>query len=213
MDRVTGAVADLLTLADPADGTLAEGRDTPQVRALIDSARAGNREAFGDLVTLHQRAVVRTALAALGSREDAEDAAQDAFVVAWQKLDGFRGDASFRTWLLTIVWRKSLDRRRKRQIWWNRTATMASTNEVDPFDAIAGALPDPERHALSRDMARRVAEGIAALSPKLKDTLLLASSGEHTYDEIGRLLGVPLGTVKWRVAEARRLVLAHVNDR
>jgi RNA polymerase sigma-70 factor (ECF subfamily) len=213
MDRVTGAVADLLTLADPADGTLAEGRDTPQVRALIEAARAGNREAFGDLVTLHQRAIVRTALAALGSREDAEDAAQDAFVVAWQKLDGFRGDASFRTWLLTVVWRKALDRRRKRQLWWNRTAAAVSTSDVDPLDAIAGALPDPERTALSRDLARHVAAAIGALRPKLKDTLLLAASGDHTYDEIATMLGIPLGTVKWRVAEARRLVLARVHDR
>ena len=67
-----------------------------------EAARAGSHEAFGELVTLHERMVFRVALAALGNREDALDAAQDAFVVAWRRLGGFRGDAAFRTWLLTI---------------------------------------------------------------------------------------------------------------
>ena len=59
---------------------------------------------------------------------------------------------------------------------------------------------------LASDAARRVREDIRALSPKLRDTLLLAASGEYSYDEIAAMLGIPLGTVKWRVAEARRLV-------
>jgi len=208
---VTAAVANLLTSAGPHDASVAEGRETPQVRALVEAARAGDREAFGDLVTLHQRVVYRTALAALGTPEDAEDATQEAFVVAWQKLPGFRGDAMFRTWLLTIVWRKALDRRRQRRAWWQRTQS-ARTTAFDPLDLLPVDSPDPERAALSRDMAERVRDEIVRLSPKLKDTLLLASSGEHTYEEIARLLGVPLGTVKWRVAEARRLVLERLND-
>ena len=81
------------------------------------AARTGGQAAFGDLVTMHQRVVFRTAMAALGPREDAEDAAQEAFVVAWRKLRGFRGDSTFRTWLLTIAWRKALDKRRKRLLW------------------------------------------------------------------------------------------------
>jgi RNA polymerase sigma-70 factor (ECF subfamily) len=208
---VTAAVADLLRIAGPADDTLTEGRETPQLRALLEAAKAGDREAFGDLVILHQRVVMRAALAALGAREDAEDATQEAFVIAWQKLPGFRGDSLFRTWLLTIVWRKALDRRRQRRVWWSRTQPTRPDAQFDPLDALAGDAPDPERTALSRDMAERVRDEILKLSPKLKDTLLLAASGEHTYTEIAAMLGVPLGTVKWRVAEARRLVLEQIN--
>jgi RNA polymerase sigma-70 factor (ECF subfamily) len=130
--------------------------------------------------------------------------------VAWQKLPGFRADATFRTWLLTIVWRKALDRRRQRRLWWQRTESQRSS-PVDPLDILTGAEPDPERSAVSRDMAERVRAMIVDLSPKLRDTLLLAASGEHTYDEIATLLGIPLGTVKWRVAEARRLVLERLH--
>jgi RNA polymerase sigma-70 factor (ECF subfamily) len=146
-------------------------------------------------------------------REDAEDAAQETFVVAWQKLGGFRGEATFRTWLLTIAWRKALDRRRQRQTLWSRlrSATSKSAAEdVDPLDTLAGREADPERAALASDLARRVRTAITGLSPKLRDTLLLAATGEHTYEEIAAVLGIPLGTVKWRVAEARRLVNQHV---
>jgi RNA polymerase sigma-70 factor (ECF subfamily) len=207
---VTALVADLLTIADSAPRPAAESRETPQVQALLAAAQTGDREAFGDLVTLHERIVFRTALAALGRAEDAQDAAQDAFVVAWQKLGGFRGESSFRTWLLTIVWRKALDRRRRRSLWWNRTLTPAATVDVDPLDSVTTSSPDPERTAIARDVAARVREEIAGLTPKLKDTLLLAASGEHSYEEIATIVGAPIGTVKWRVAEARRLVTKRI---
>lgn len=209
---VTAIVADLLTIADPVSRPVAESRETPQVQALLAAAQTGDREAFGDLVTLHERVVFRTALAALGRAEDAQDAAQDAFVVAWQKLGGFRGESSFRTWLLTIVWRKALDRRRKRRLWWNRTVAPAADVDTDPLDAVSTSSPDPERTAIARDVAARVREEIAGLTPKLKDTLLLAASGEHSYEEIATILGAPLGTVKWRVAEARRLVTKRIEN-
>ena len=60
-------------------------------------------------------------MAALGSHAEAEDAAQDAFVLAWRRLDSFRGDASFRTWLLTIAWHQAINRRRTLVRWWKRT--------------------------------------------------------------------------------------------
>jgi RNA polymerase sigma-70 factor (ECF subfamily) len=211
---VTAAFADLLTIADPAgDVTPIEGRDAPQVRALVEAARAGSQAAFGELVTLYERVAFRTALTALRSREDAEDATQEAFVVAWQKLAGFRGDATFRTWILTIVWRKALDKRRARRLWWFRTARARAVTDVDPIDQLVALPADPERAAVARDLTRRVRDQVTRLSPKLRDTLLLTASGEHSYGEIAAMLAVPVGTVKWRVAEARRLLRHKLDDR
>src|SRR5262245_60827335 len=106
---VTAIAADLLNVL-PADACPAESRGSAAVEGAVAAARAVARVAVGALVTLHERIVRRTALAALGEREDAEDVTQEAFLVAWQKLPGFRGDSKFRTWLLTITWRKALDR-------------------------------------------------------------------------------------------------------
>ncbi len=183
--------------------------DTPQVRAWIAAAQAGDRAAFDALVGLYYRAVYRTAMAALQRSEDAEDATQDAFVLAWRKIGGFRGDSSFKTWLLTIVWRQALDRRKARDGWWRRKQTPVATDDSewnDGLDRIATSDADPERLAGARGRLMQVRHAIAGLSPKLRDTLLLACSGEYGYDEIATMLGVPLGTVKWRVAEARRLL-------
>jgi RNA polymerase sigma-70 factor (ECF subfamily) len=189
--------------------------DRPEVRALVAAAREGDREAFEELVSLHYRSVFRTAMAALQRREDAEDVTQDAFVLAWRKVAGFRGDSSFKTWLLTIVWRQALDKRRSRSAWWQRTSAGRSgqgrADEPgkpgdDEIDRLASVDADPERVADARHRVKQVRALIADLTPKLRDTLLLAASGEYGYDEIAAMLGVPLGTVKWRVAEARRII-------
>ena len=213
---MTGSIAD--PLSRPLDDTALPGletrafpRESADVQAWIALARAGDQGAFGRLIDEYRRIVFRTALAALGHREDAEDAAQEAFLLAWRKLDGFRGDSSFRTWLLTIVWRKALDRRRARLLWWKRTVA-TGREDFSPLDDLAGPEAGPEQAAVARDHARHVRRAIATLSPTLRDTLLLAASGEYTYDEIATLLGKPLGTIKWRVAEARRIVAAKVDS-
>lgn len=203
---VTAVVADFLRAAPLAEIPVSEGRDPARVTALLDAARAGSQDAFGELVTLHERMVLRAALAALGNRDDALDAAQDAFVVAWRKLGGFRGESAFRTWLLTITWRKALDRRRARMISWRRTVTTGAEAETHPLDDLAGSDADPERATVARDLARRCRREIDRLSPKLRDALLLAATGDYSYTEIAAMLNVPLGTVKWRVSEARRII-------
>jgi RNA polymerase sigma-70 factor, ECF subfamily len=213
---VTAFVANTLDLTPPRPAGTGTDTDRPgdresaEVRGLLDRARTGDQAAFGHLIDLHKRAVYRTALAALGRPEDAEDAAQEAFLQAWRHLGGFRGEAAFRTWLLTIAWRKALDRRRARLLWWKRAA--AAPEDRDLLADLTNGDPDPERSTLARDQARRVQREIARLSPRLRDTLLLAASGEHTYEDIAAMLGAPVGTVKWRVSEARRIITLRMDS-
>jgi RNA polymerase sigma-70 factor (ECF subfamily) len=200
---VTCAITELLIIgADDRAQPTCRG-DEPRVRALVTAAQNGHREAFGELVSLHERVVFRTALAAVRTREDAEDVTQEAFVAAWRKLHRFRGESTFRTWILRIVWRKAIDRRRLRRLWWQRTQAHA---EHDGAGTEQLGAPDasPEQRAIARDLERRTRKAIDGLSPKLRDALLLAASGEYTYEEIGATLDAPVGTIKWRVAEARK---------
>jgi RNA polymerase sigma-70 factor (ECF subfamily) len=169
---------------------------------LVLLARQGQLDAFDQLVTRHQAAAYRTALAALRNPHDAEEAAQDAFLRAWSRLGRFRGDASFRTWLLTIVWNCALSRRRSVVRWWRRHTAL---NDA------AGVAADTGRGETSnREMLRHAAVAIERLTPKLRDALLLAQSGEYDYATIAGMLGTPVGTVKWRVSEARRKVRAQL---
>lgn len=174
---------------------------------LVARAREGDAAAFGMLVDRHRTAVYRAARAALGSHADAEDAAQDAFLLAYQRLDSFRGAASFKTWLLTIAWHEAINRRRSlTRVWRRHVDRQPDEDGPDLMANVAAGGPTPEQAAAHEDLRRGIRTAINALSPKLRDVLLLAQSGEHTYEEIGAMLGAPTGTIKWRVSEARRKV-------
>jgi RNA polymerase sigma-70 factor (ECF subfamily) len=178
---------------------------------LVARARGGDTAAFGELVDRHRAAVYRAARAALASHADAEDAAQEAFLMAYQRLGSFRGDASFKTWLLTIAWHQAINRRRSVNRWWRRIAATDPSDSVNDIPLAPGS--SPEQQAVDDELRRHVAAEIRALKPKLRDALLLAQAGEYTYEEIGTMLGAPLGTIKWRVSEARRVVKQRLKDR
>ena len=166
---------------------------------LVLLARQGDPDAFDQLVVRHQSAVYRAALAALRVREDAEEVAQDTFIRAWNALGRFRGDSSFRTWLLRIAWNRAISKRRGIAGWLRRATPIADVTEP-------AAPGDQHASVNNAELQAHAVRAIQALSPKLRDALLLVQSGEYQYDEIARMLGIPAGTVKWRVSEARRKV-------
>lgn len=174
-----------------------EGVTDPE---LVERARQGDTAAFGELVDRHRTPVLRAALAAMGSRDEAEEVAQEAFVAAFRSLNGFRGEAAFRTWVVAIAWRKALTRRRSLRSLMRRVA--------DPPDDRGWDLPDPgrsqEQAVIDQDLRAALGQLVRGLSPKLRDALLLAAAGDYTMDEIALVLDIPSGTVKWRIAEARR---------
>jgi RNA polymerase sigma-70 factor (ECF subfamily) len=177
---------------------------------LVRLAQAGDVEAFGELVERNRRAVFRAALACVGSAAEADDVAQEAFVTAYRKLGTFRGEAQFRTWLLSITWRKAIDRRKSISRWLRLAVNPGRDDpEEDSFDQmerIASPHRSQEDTVVDEELQRNVTRLIGTLPKKLRDALLLAGTGEHTYEQISKMLGAPLGTVKWRVSEARRLL-------
>lgn len=174
---------------------------------LIDRARDGDTAAFGELVDRHRSAVVRATRAALETPDEADDVAQEAFVAAWRGLATFRGEASFRTWVLTIAWRLATSRRRARaHRWWSvlSRASNAGRSESGSVD-VASPAASHEQVLLDREFAEAVRAAVHSLKPRLRDPLVLAASGEYSMEEIATMLGAPVGTIKWRVSEARRL--------
>jgi RNA polymerase sigma-70 factor (ECF subfamily) len=177
---------------------------------LVERAREGDSDAFGVLVERHHRAALRAAVAALGAADEADDAVQEAWIAARDRLADFRAEAAFRTWLLAIVWHKATDRRRRVTRWLSRLVAIdpgsddRAAGDSARAALIAAASPTPERTALSGELQRTVGSLVRALSPKLRDPLLLVGSGDYSYDEVAAMLATPVGTVKWRVSEARR---------
>jgi RNA polymerase sigma-70 factor (ECF subfamily) len=168
---------------------------------LVALARRGDTAAFGELADRHQAAVFRTALIVCRSPEEAEEIAQEALVHAWRKLAGYRGDAQFKTWLLTIAWRQALSRRRSS---WLRLRRFVHVEDplLQPRDTQRSA----EEQLGWSEIVAEVRRTVNALPDKLRRPLLLAASGDCTFEEMSAMLGVPSGTLKWRVMEARRKV-------
>lgn len=130
-------------------------------------------------------------------------------MTAFRKLDGFRGEASFKTWLLAITWRKAIDHRQSLTRWLRHVAAHGTDDEghwIDPMETIADPSWSQEHGLMTAQLQRHLRSLIATLPKKLRDPLLLAGSGEYSYEEIGHVLNIPLGTVKWRVSEARRVL-------
>ena len=175
---------------------------------LVRRAQTGDTDAFGELVERNRKAVFRAAVAALGSTTDADDVAQEAFVMAYRKLASFRGDASFRTWLLAITWRKALDRRKSVGRWLRLTVTPAEpgTDAISWIEHMPSDRRSQEEDLAGAQLQQTIRRLIRTLPRKLRDALLLAGSGDYNYSQISFILGVPVGTVKWRVSEARRVL-------
>jgi RNA polymerase sigma-70 factor (ECF subfamily) len=176
----------------------------PELVRLVTLARTGDRAAFGVLIDRHLTAARRVALAAVGQQTDADEAVQDASVAAWRRLDGLNNPEAFRGWFLRIVWRKAIDRRRSLRSWFDRFSS--STAEDDRAIEMAAPGATPDQLLISRELSMAIAQVVRSLPRKLRDPFLLAASGDHRYEDIALMLGAPLGTVKWRIAEARRVI-------
>ena len=194
--------------AGPERFTDAQAEATAIDLDLVRRAQAGDEHAFGQLVERNRRAVYRAAYAALGSPDDADDVAQETFVTVYQKLHGFRGEASFKTWLLAIAWRKALDRRRSVTRWLRMTVThdQLGDDAPDMIQRIPSPARSQEEGLASDQLQQRIRQLIGTLPRKLRDALLLSGSGDYSYEQIGHMLNTPVGTVKWRVSEARRIL-------
>lgn len=187
-------------------------RDAPDLALsdaeLVARSARGDDEAFGVLVSRHQASVFRLARAMTHGREAAEDILQQAFLAAWRALPGFRGDASIRTWLFTIV----------RHAAFHREARLArepiDDTPVDDLGLQAGwGQTDPERLAIQSESRARVSAALASLDPDDREVLTLRELEGLSGDETAALLGVSLGAVKSRLHRARlRLAAALRRD-
>jgi RNA polymerase sigma-70 factor, ECF subfamily len=172
-------------------------------RALMDSAKAGDAEAFGTLVRRHQKRVFRLAVHLLRNAAEAEDVAQEAFVRAYGALDRFDGRSEPFTWLYRITVNLSLNAIRSRKT----ARTGGDTDDPRLEAALIERRPgfaDPARHATDRQLALALCEGVDSLSETLRTTLVLVTVDGLSHAEAASVLGCPEGTVAWRIHEARK---------
>lgn len=179
--------------------------DEPQAtrsdQELIAASLARDTVAFGELVTRYQNRLYHSLIHVVGSAEDAKDVAQEAFILAFQKLNTFRGDAQFYSWLFRIAFNASVNFRRK-----NRSlgTSIEATKErigAEPLDGRDDSRPEQPLEQLERQ--RIVREALAQTTEEFRVPLVLAEMEGMKYDEIAELLNCPIGTVRSRIHRGR----------
>ncbi len=168
-------------------------RDDELVRRYL----AGDAEAFATLVRRHEARVFNLCLRMLGNRDDAADAAQEAFLAALRKLTQFRGDAAFSTWLHRVAVNACYDLLRKQR----RQPLLHLA--VEPGDAEPEPGPPMPDHADEVSGTRDAAAALARVPSEFRMALVLADVQDLPYEEIAKILDVPIGTVKSRVHRGR----------
>jgi RNA polymerase sigma-70 factor (ECF subfamily) len=194
-DRVVAATA------------VSEGRDDrdAEERRFIARCLAGEVEAFRPLVQRYQRLAFSVALRMLGSRADAEDVAQQAFVDAYNALHRFRGEGrvnAFSTWLVRIVVNRSKDVLKSK-----KRGEEPLDREVAAGDAAFAHQPcDPEVSASRRQETRQLEAALLRVPLKYREILILKDVEELPYEEIRTILRLPITTLKIRAVRARAMM-------
>lgn len=169
---------------------------------LLNRARDGDQAAFGELVRLYEKKVYALTLRMCKNPEDAAEAAQEAFLAAWQGLKFFRGESSFSTWLYRLASNASVDLLRREQR--HKAAAGPSLNDEDTFIDIVDDAPSPQLSAERRELKEQVEAGLRELTPEHRAVLILREMHQLSYDEIAAALDLDTGTVKSRISRARK---------
>jgi RNA polymerase sigma-70 factor (ECF subfamily) len=190
-----------MELAALADRTVTklDTRATSDDRTIVDAVLAGDRNAFRILVDREGPAVVASCARVLGDRGEAEDVAQEAFVIAYRSLGTWRADGAFGAWLSRIAIRLAVRRAQsRRQIaWLDPLAAEADQPNQDRFRTMSvGDAVDPAHTLLRTERDAHIRAAVASLDEPYREVVALRFFAERSLQEIAEATGRPLGTVK-----------------
>ncbi|HOJ80894.1 MAG TPA: sigma-70 family RNA polymerase sigma factor [Clostridiales bacterium] len=174
-------------------------------RLLISKAKAGDVEAFEQLIEAYQKKVYNLALRMTGNQDDAADLAQEAFIRVFRSISGFKEQSSFSTWVYRITTNVCLDEIRKRK---NRKV-ISIDEEIHMDDGeikrqVISEEPLPDELAEREELRSIVNAAINSLPEDQRIVLTLRDLNGLSYDEIAKILDCPGGTVKSRINRARQ---------
>lgn len=172
--------------------------DSNLVKLSID----GDESAFATLVLRHAGAMRAYARYLVGSDTDADEAVQEAFIVAWTDLDKLRDPQAIRAWLMRITARKAIDQVRSRR----PVETLEAAGEV------ASDAPGPQGIAEQRDQLDRLHTVLNSLPSSQRQAWILREVGQMSYEEIARYCHTSSATIRGRLARARETITQEMEE-
>ena len=177
--------------------TALRDRGTVGDARLVEDARRGDRDAFGELVARYERRLIRVILRFVPDVEQARDLAQETFLRVYRRLDQFDSSRRFGPWLFRIGVNLTLDylRKRKRRVKWSLFTDAQGERQPDP------SVPDPRQKL---DLSQEVRAVMEQLPEKYRSVLVLRDLENFSNSEIAAILNRKEATIRWRLAEARK---------
>jgi RNA polymerase sigma-70 factor (ECF subfamily) len=166
----------------------------------LEQARDGNKDAFGKLIEAYQTPVFNLAYRMLSNADEAEQAAQEAFIRAWMRLDSYNPEHKFSTWLLSITSNYCIDLIRKR-----RNQLLSLDGPLPPHPALTSERSKgPEAQAVQGEEQKVVQELLETLSEEYREAVVLRYWYDMSYDEIAEVMATSVSAIKSRLFRARR---------
>ena len=169
---------------------------------LVEHARQGDFGAFEELVRRYRNDVFGLAFHFVRNREDAWDASQEVFIKAHRSLGQFRGEASFKTWLMRITANQCKDVLKRRRL---DTVAFDDTQEAEQAHS---PVQPPDERAESKELGEAILKALDTLPHKHRTAFVLREFEGLSYEEMSRVMGCTLGTVMSRLFHARRKLQA-----
>jgi RNA polymerase sigma-70 factor (ECF subfamily) len=181
---------------------------------LIRDVLAGKTEVFEYFVRQYQRKITRVAYRMLRDTGEADCAAQESFLRAYQSLREFREGSTFETWLtrICINWCKDRLKRKRLVTYFHQSASPDEEADEGRPREVAGGEPSPERRALAREIRERLRAALTALSPRQKTVFELKHFEELSIPEIAEITGLDSGTIKSHLFRASQKIRERLRD-
>ncbi len=190
------------------DSKQTDSRHGPTDNDLIAAAKAGDEDAFGEIVARHRNGLTNYLFRMLADYEEAVDLAQESFVRVYFALERYRADHAFSTYLYRIATNLAISEIRRRK----RRRLLSITGFFDSGDGEVGDLepadsaPDPAESLASGERSRAIETAIASLPESYRAPVVLRDVQEMSYEEVAAVLGLGLGTTKSRISRGRAIL-------
>jgi len=191
-------------------------RTEPEVdeARLIQEIRGGKTELFEYFVRQYQKKITRIAFRFLRDAGEADCAAQESFLRAYQSLDSFREGSTFETWLtrICINWCKDRLKRRRLVLYFHQGPRREAEEGEAPQELASSADPSPERRAAGREIRERLRAAIDLLSPRQRSIFVMKHFEEMSIPEIAGVTGLDSGTIKSHLFRAAHKIRKRLCD-
>jgi RNA polymerase sigma-70 factor (ECF subfamily) len=180
------------------------GSDSISDAECVRRIQRGETETFEILVRRHEKAIFNVVYRMLGDYDDAAETAQEVFLSAYRAIGQFRGDANFSTWLYRIALNHASTRRKSTNSRQRRLVPIDDTELVDDVEL------GPAETLEKKEIRQRVQRALNELQPEDAMVILLRDLQDIAYEDVARVLNIPVGTVKSRLHRARQALKARL---